>query len=75
LDVWFVFRTLHTVHVIICADFCALVPCCAPGASALRLPPKAAAKLTCSVTFVHTYSSAVSPVSSSYCTVLKKFPM
>jgi hypothetical protein len=27
LDAWFVFRTLHTVHVIICADFCALVPC------------------------------------------------
>ena len=55
---------LHTVQAIGAPadDFCDLPPW---GASALRLPAMAAAKLTCSDSFAPTYSTAASPVQAS----------
>jgi len=64
LEEWVVLFFLQTVQVTWAPvdDFCGLPPW---GVSALRLPVIADAKLTCSDSFAHTYSTAASPVQAS----------
>ena len=63
LEAWVVLFFLHTVQAIGAPadDFCGLPPW---GVSALRLPVIAAAKLTCSDSFEHTYSTVLVTVSN-----------